>query len=40
MRIAHDAHVVDCAQAAGAGALATLDRRDLARLDLAPVVAP
>ena len=38
--IAHDAHVVACAQAAVASALATLNRRDLARLDLAPVVAP
>lgn len=32
--IAHDAHVAACAQAAGARALATLNRRDFARLDL------
>ncbi len=32
--IAHDAHVVACARAAGAQALATLNRRDFTRLDL------
>ena len=32
--IAHDAHVAACAQAAGASALATLNGRDFARLDL------
>jgi predicted nucleic acid-binding protein len=32
--IAHDAHVAACARAAGASALATLNGRDLARLDL------
>lgn len=32
--IAHDAHVAACAQAAGASALATLNGRDFARLEL------
>ena len=32
--IAHDAHVAACAQSAGASALATLNGRDFARLDL------
>jgi predicted nucleic acid-binding protein len=32
--IAHDAQVVACARAGGATALATLNRRDFARLDL------
>jgi predicted nucleic acid-binding protein len=32
--IAHDAHVAACAHTAGARALATLNRRDFARLDL------
>ncbi|CAN5688195.1 PIN domain-containing protein [soil metagenome] len=32
--IAHDAHIAACAQAAGADALATLNRRDFDRLDL------
>ena len=32
--IVHDAHVAACAQAAGASALATLNRRDFSRLEL------
>jgi predicted nucleic acid-binding protein len=36
--IAHDAHVAACAQAAGASALATLNGRDFARLDLGAMV--
>lgn len=32
--VAHDAHVVACARAAGAEELATLNRRDFERLDL------
>lgn len=32
--VVHDAHVVACARAGGASALATLNRRDFARLDL------
>jgi predicted nucleic acid-binding protein len=33
--VAHDAHVVACAAAAGAHAIVTFNRRDFARLDLA-----
>ena len=33
--VVHDAHVLACARAGGASALATLNRRDFARLDLA-----
>ena len=36
--IAHDAHVAACAQTAGASALATLNRRDFARLELGAMV--
>ena len=34
----HDAHVLACARAGDASALATLNRRDFARLDLAGMV--
>ena len=32
--VAHDAHIVACARAADAGAIATFNRRDFERLDL------